>query len=131
MGLTEYEAFVQNLILEKKTRERIKQLQEYRAMGLKTLTEDAERSLRKTRSDNYYPTRSMSREDRTFRRARAKSGMEVTGKPGAELLSEKELQLCSQLKLYPNQYILIKEALIRESLHSQGEIKKSQFKNSR
>jgi len=128
MGLTEYEAFVQNLILEKKTRERIKQLQEYRAMGLKTLTEDAERSLRKTRSDNYYPTRSMSREDRTFRRARAKSGMEVTGKPGAELLSEKELQLCSQLKLYPNQYILIKEALIRESLHSQGEIKKANLK---
>jgi transcriptional adapter 2-alpha len=39
----------------------------------------------------------------------------IESAPGAELLSQNEQELCSVLRLLPRQYLVIKDALIRES----------------
>jgi transcriptional adapter 2-alpha len=44
--------------------------------------------------------------------------LDVTGKPSVDLLSDKERDLCSALRLYPEQYLVIKETMIREFLKS-------------
>lgn len=48
--------------------------------------------------------------------------------PGAELLSVAELALCSSLKLSPHQYLIVKEAMIRESARV-GYLKKKDAKS--
>lgn len=65
--------------------------------------------------------------------------MDISGSPGYDLLSDKEKELCSNLRyaslinlywiycydyrLYPHQYKLIKDTLLRESMKS-GQLKK-------
>jgi hypothetical protein len=46
------------------------------------------------------------------------TALDVTGKPSVDLLSDKERDLCSALRLYPEQYLVIKETMIREFLKS-------------
>lgn len=41
---------------------------------------------------------------------------DITGSRGYDLLSHREAELCTDLKLYPTQYLEIKKALIQESL---------------
>ena len=41
--------------------------------------------------------------------------LDLNGAPGAELLSAKEKELCSELRLLPKHYMVIKDTLIRES----------------
>ena len=41
--------------------------------------------------------------------------LDLTGAPGAELLTPKEKDLCSELRLLPKHYMVIKDTLIRES----------------
>lgn len=50
--------------------------------------------------------------------------LDINGSPGFDLLSEKEKTLCSNLKLYPQQYLIIKDTFLRESLRL-GHLKKS------
>lgn len=51
------------------------------------------------------------------------SALDISNAPSCDLLSEKEKVLCSTLRLYPQQYIVIKDTLIRESLKV-GHLKK-------
>jgi len=46
------------------------------------------------------------------------TALDITGKPSVDLLSDKERDLCSALRLYPEQYLVIKETMIREFLKS-------------
>lgn len=48
--------------------------------------------------------------------------------PGAELLSQAEISLCTSLKLTPHQYLIVKEVMIRESARV-GCLKKKDAKN--
>ncbi len=50
--------------------------------------------------------------------------LDISGSPSYDLLSEKERELCANVRLYPSQYIIIKETLLRESLR-QGHLKKA------
>lgn len=50
--------------------------------------------------------------------------LDITTASGYELLSEKERELCSSLRLFPQQYLVIKDTLIRESIR-QGVLKKA------
>lgn len=50
--------------------------------------------------------------------------LDITGSSSYDLLSEKEKALCSNVRLFPQQYLLIKETLIRESLRT-GFLKKA------
>jgi transcriptional adapter 2-alpha len=51
--------------------------------------------------------------------------LDISSKPQIELLSEREKELCATLRLLPEQYIIIKETLLREYM-KHGELKKSQ-----
>lgn len=51
--------------------------------------------------------------------------MELEGLPNADALSLKEKQICTTHKLLPQQYLIVKQALISESLKTQGVIKLS------
>ncbi|KAF0718671.1 hypothetical protein AaE_010592 [Aphanomyces astaci] len=44
-----------------------------------------------------------------------KAGLALDGAPGAHLLTPTEKELCLKLQLLPKQYLVIKEALVRES----------------
>ncbi|KYQ89707.1 myb domain-containing protein [Tieghemostelium lacteum] len=52
--------------------------------------------------------------------------LEMEGLPNVDLLSTKEKQLCYTLRLLPQQYLLVKENFISESLKSNGSLKLQQ-----
>ncbi len=54
--------------------------------------------------------------------------LDISGYPGYELLSDKERDLASQLRIYPQQYLVIKDTLMRESL-KHGHLKKAIARN--
>lgn len=56
---------------------------------------------------------------------RKQAPLDLTGAPKLECLSLKERELCGALRLYPQQYVLIKETLIRESLRHGGQMPKA------
>jgi len=49
----------------------------------------------------------------------------LTGARYLEALSLKERELCGALRIYPQQYLLIKETLIREALRHGGQMTKA------
>lgn len=63
-------------------------------------------------SDNYKLTNSSAR--------KASNPLNILNSDGIELLSEKEKNICSLLRLYPRLYLNIKDTLIREYLRNGG-----------
>jgi transcriptional adapter 2-alpha len=62
----------------------------------------------------------------------AEGDFKVVGKPGCELLSSKEITLCTNMRLDPQHYLAVKRILIQESLQcgllpTDGEAKKAVF----
>jgi transcriptional adapter 2-alpha len=46
--------------------------------------------------------------------------LDISQAPGFDLLSDQERDLCSQVRLFPHQYMVIKDTLLRESLKAGG-----------
>lgn len=67
--------------------------------------------------------------DASIRQTRNGGGMplNIGDAPGVELLSQREKELCTVLRLLPKHYLVIKDALLRESFR-QGYLKKSMAK---
>jgi len=154
MSKEEHDGFITGLLAEKQLRRRIEELKKYRKFGIHTLSEaqefDEEREEKKRRDEHgrkrdtsgyLYQDRSGIRSNRLLTKSwgdkslaekqQAKPKLRKQGTPldisnssGFELLSEKEKELCSNLRLYPSQYMVIKETLLRESLR-QGFLKKA------
>jgi len=57
---------------------------------------------------------------------RKHAGLDLTNAPGLDLLSGKERELCTRARLYPNQYLLVKERLIHEALRQGGLLHRTQ-----
>ncbi|CAN6477788.1 unnamed protein product [Victoria cruziana] len=162
----EHDALIQGLILERRIRQRIQELQEYRAAGCRTAAEGeryaAEKRKRESEGDmlkakegnqsvagskvlqhvnqpgskdekdpvgtpgvDNHKTKSNSQNESggadafsttTGHIARILDQWDITGLPGAELLSLTEQQLCCQIRLLPAQYLRMKEALMLEAL---------------
>jgi transcriptional adapter 2-alpha len=51
--------------------------------------------------------------------------LDLTGMEGLDLLSASERQLCSELRLIPRHYLIVKEAMLDECFR-RGYLKKSQ-----
>ncbi|EFA83055.1 myb domain-containing protein [Heterostelium album PN500] len=159
MSKEDHEKLVNGIIVERTVRERIEQLQHYRANGIRTLEEanqydeekrkrDTEKNMRKSKSELSYhnekPTvfKSMKQQtkekeelflgigkganERKSLKIRKNASLEMEGLPSVDNLSNKEKQLCAQIKLLPQQYLIIKELLIAESLKNNGKLKLSQ-----
>jgi transcriptional adapter 2-alpha len=139
----EHEEFVQGLINEQRLRKRIEQLQEQRLQGIRTLAEgeayEADKKKRELALANAKRTLSGREFFDTGKRrlssqddiGRGKKGKTIdksdqqelvvdkdkwspVGLEGFDLLSSVEKQLCTELRLLPQHYMLIKERLIKE-----------------
>lgn len=150
----EYDDFVKGLIAEQTIRKKIRLTQEYRKKGIRSLGEiesyeqsmrrEKESLMKKERRENsiyLYPERSRERGSKWLNRDRDSLGdlafdlndrprrktgtpLDISHSPGVEILSAKERELCSSIRLFPNQYTVIKETLIKE-FSKRGELKKS------
>jgi len=132
----EYEEFTQGLIAERDLRKRIKELKNFRKLGIHTVSEGQDYELEKRRresdiaagrkpSTSLPPPRKLPPKIEEKKQKR-KSGppLDITTAIGYDLLSEKERELCSSLRLFPQQYLVIKDTLIRESIR-QGQLRKA------
>lgn len=102
----EHEALIQGLVNEHRLRKRIEQLQTYRQNGIRTLAEAEEFDKDKSKKAD------------TSKKKKEKHGealLDISGVEGSELLSEQERDLCSQLGLIPQHYMITKERMIHES----------------
>jgi len=152
MTKEEHEEFINGLLAERQLRKKIEDLKKYRKIGVHTLSEVQEYEEEKKRreehsggrkrdssSSYFYQDRAIGRSNRSSNRnwppdrpieklkpkIRKHGGpLDICGSPGYDLLSEKERELCSNVRLFPSQYIIIKETLLRESLR-QGHLKKA------
>jgi len=107
----EYEEFITGLAREKQLRARVKQLQDYRRKGIKTIAESEKyeeekrkREAMKTREKTAYSRKTPQK----------KQPLDLSGQPGLEHLSSQERELCEHCHILPNQYFIAKEALARE-----------------
>eukprot|EP01018_Ginkgo_biloba_P003732 Gb_13536 [translate_table: standard] len=166
----EHNALLDGLNMERKLRQRIEELQEYRAAGCHTLAEGEQYAAEKRKRESEANTKKSKesgqlvasakvtqRTNRSINRERGegdgspggmaenqktKSGTgqallgnntcsatagqkgtkrslvrwDITGLPGAELLTETEQDLCIQNRLHPAHYLKMKEVLMLESL---------------
>jgi transcriptional adapter 2-alpha len=106
----EYEEFIAGIAKERQLKQRIKQLQNYRRKGICTLDEITE----------YEEEKKLKAVDRT--RDKPKKGpsvnklqhLDISNQPGIELLSDQERELCEHSHLLPNDYMVIKEGILRD-----------------
>ncbi|KAF2077523.1 hypothetical protein CYY_001141 [Polysphondylium violaceum] len=63
--------------------------------------------------------------ERKSMKLRKNAQLEMEGLPNSEVLSTKEKLLCTAIRILPQQYLVIKETLLAESLKTQGIIKQS------
>eukprot|EP01119_Soliformovum_irregulare_P012673 TRINITY_DN3305_c1_g1_i2.p1 TRINITY_DN3305_c1_g1~~TRINITY_DN3305_c1_g1_i2.p1 ORF type:complete len:479 (-),score=126.33 TRINITY_DN3305_c1_g1_i2:96-1532(-) len=141
----EHEEWLQGLVAERILRRRIEELKKYRKMGFQFLqdVQDVESGKRR-RDGSEVTTRRGAREpipmipserstrqqnkqfaakdkeeqlwQRVVKPRKPGAPLDITGAPGYDLLTDKERELCSQLRLFPQQYAVIKDTLLRESL---------------
>jgi len=143
---------MRGLIMEKKIRKRIEQLQHYRQLGFHTLAQgdayDAERKrkeqLDKAKKDKSgaflqttRPPTNTSGRRREAKEAeltavpsnpksarRAAAAPETPTQPGSNFLSGRESELCVALRLAPMQFLAVKDVIMREALRL-GALQKS------
>uniref|UniRef100_A0A7S4MA68 Transcriptional adapter n=1 Tax=Vannella robusta TaxID=1487602 RepID=A0A7S4MA68_9EUKA len=140
--IEEHEEFVKDLAAENVIRKRINDLLEYRKKGIRSMIdasnydslcrrrETQARKQRRESSNIYgYPERSKERGSRWLNRDKDPDApqpveVDISNAPGYDLLSLGERQLCESLYLYPSQYMIIKDALVKEYLKT-GNLQKS------
>lgn len=134
----EHEALVEGMLKARRLRQQIALYQHYRRMGIRTL--DQARSYEVDRKKRETEMKSRKQRDapyiyengRTAISALNKKGkrrsteeddekkndtnsVDVSKAPGAELLADKEIDLCSQIPLLPMHYLAAKDAIVREA----------------
>jgi hypothetical protein len=92
------------------------------------VTEDTENS----KHESIAPTAILSKNSVATSNIDAEEEFKVVGKPGCELLSSKEITLCTNMRLDPQHYLAVKRILIQESIQcgllpADGEAKKTIF----
>ncbi|EGF79546.1 hypothetical protein BATDEDRAFT_12390, partial [Batrachochytrium dendrobatidis JAM81] len=139
MTESDFQVFMDGLLAELRLRMRIAHLQEYRRMGITTHRDAAEfekerairpffRNLNSAAGNSgssstipttpSYSTRtpSTSLTPAPLGGRKPANPLDVTNTDGVELLTEKECQLCSSLRLFPRAYLAIKDIIIKENL---------------
>ena len=130
----EFDSYLGGLLEENAIRRRIEELKHYRQSGIRTFADaeqyDAERKKKEVdRLKGGYSTiartRSLAKEKEDVGKGTPKQARKVVDSAaGFELLSQRERALCVSMKLYPQQYVIVKDTLIRES-QRHGSLKKA------
>lgn len=121
----EFNNVLQGFQTEKQLIEQIKLYQSYRALGIQSKAQAEKFELEKKRRESDYH-RDRYRSKRSSVAGSSSSStifdfdlpMEIGDMSGVEYLSDKEKDLCSTLRLPPKQYMVIKDAFIRQSVQS-------------
>lgn len=58
----------------------------------------------------------------------AQGASDEENSPSLQLLDKAERDLCSELRVQPKAYLVIKDAIIREAMKAEGKLKKKQFR---
>ena len=104
----EMDRLVQGLLADRRLRDQILSHKKARANGV-TNPADAEQYT--VSSSHNHSTSDSKAKRKSFTDFTIK---EVAQMPGAELLGRSEIQLCATLKVYPHQYLIVKDYMIRE-----------------
>lgn len=120
----EHENLLKNIIEERKIRRRIEELKESRAAGCRTLAESKMFTEQKRKKEMELSAEKARESGQTVVKGTESGGRvnstrpfdewDVTGLPGAELLSEAERLLCCQNRLLPSHYLKMQEILVQE-----------------
>jgi len=115
MTLEEYESFVQGAANQKKLEQRVQKLQGYRMKGICSLLEARhyEQELAVREKDK---NKAKLGRKKTSHHRRSAEPLNLEGQPGFQLLSAQEQGLCKNYHIIPQQYMLIKQALLKEYL---------------
>lgn len=128
MNAHDYEAFVEDLLTELTTRRRIAELQEWRRMGL-TLMEQGPRYEKDKqhrlmmRSTSAASATSVTRYTKGLDPKKPVT-IGLSHSADVQLLSREEQSLCSNLRMLPKAYLVVKETLIRELWRTGGSMTK-------
>lgn len=123
---SDYDSTITSLITESKLRLRISQFQEYRKMGLTSLSQVSEYEQAKNAKSSIFKAQVPQRKHEASPPPSRKpsASLDVSGSEAYELLSPQEQILCSNLRILPRAYLVIKETLISEFQKSGGSLKK-------
>lgn len=144
----DYEAFTTDMLYEAILRKRIQELQHYRRLGLCTPAdiEKYEVDLARRASREFVPDRrphvddSRKSREPTPRIPASASGVGPPGRkppaplnlansPCLHLLTPAEQALCSQLRIYPKPYLVVKEILVREYARRGGKLRRREARD--
>lgn len=131
----DHEVFVEGLLAELSIRKKIAELQEWRRMGLTSLDQgpkyekDKQHRLMMRSTGLGTAGNSGSSSSRYTKTIDKKpSGIGLSQSVDVQLLSREEQSLCSNLKMLPKAYLVVKETIIRELWRTGGALTK---KNAR
>ncbi|KAI6166024.1 hypothetical protein EDD17DRAFT_1774575 [Pisolithus thermaeus] len=153
----DYEVFVADILYEAVLRKRIQELQHYRRMGLITTADidkyEHDTIRRVNMARDYYPSerlnqlraggsgresegrKSHERESTpklvtgTGPPRRAPAPLNLANSPSLHLLTPAEQALCSQLRILPKPYLVIKETLVREYARRGGKLRRREARD--
>jgi len=130
MPKPEFDEILNGLLEENATRRRIEELKHYRSIGLKTVHEIEQFENEKRKKEDKKgkiiaeTVRARYGKDIKLEKGKKLTLLDISGFPCYDILSIKEREFCGFLRLYPQQYILIKETLVREYLKT-GHVKRA------
>lgn len=119
---SEMERLINGIIADRKLRSQITAYQAARAHGATTVAEGSQ--YRNASSAANHKKDEKAKQDHLV----DMSVKEVASMAGAELLGRAEITLCSSLKMYPHQYLIVKDYMIRENA-KMGFLKRAGLKN--
>ncbi|KAG2016288.1 transcription coactivator [Coprinopsis cinerea AmutBmut pab1-1] len=143
----DYEAFTTDMLYEAMLRKRIQELQHYRRLGLcnaadidKYETDLIKRTQIKAARDYIVVDSSRRREGSREPTPRLASGtgppvrkppapLNLANSPSLHLLTPAEQALCSQLRILPKPYLVIKETLVREYARRGGKLRRREARD--
>jgi transcriptional adapter 2-alpha len=136
LSRTDFDTFVDGILAERRIRRRIEQMQRWRQAGCRTVNagerfaDDVKRrtndggGVRKRAESDQAATQMIAADRRRklealakwyykVPKARKNAPLLVHELPGAPLLTMREAELCADMRIYPKQYLLIKDTLLR------------------
>ncbi|KDR75051.1 hypothetical protein GALMADRAFT_69919 [Galerina marginata CBS 339.88] len=144
----DYESFATDMLYEALLRKRIQELQSYRRLGLSTSAdiEKYEIELGKRVSHLSSLVSFADSEDRKSRESTPRIGpapgastgntarrppqpLNLANSPALHLLTPAEQTLCSQLRILPKPYLVIKETLVREYARRGGKLRRREARD--
>jgi len=119
-----FDMFLQSLYKQQQLRRKIKRLKEYRKNGITTLQETEHYETELKRKQDLKKRKSTRLEERNKPGRKRRKKNEELGAPPKDpstdpsysLLTEREQELCHELPMAPTQYIILKDAVLREHM---------------